>query len=148
MRYLAPLVVIIAAQIGAAWAVGEPNVARPGGVFATVPAASAAACERACADDTLCMSWSFEANSCELKAIVPAAAARDGVISGVSARAPASMRVRFEPPAPMVNETIIIAHEDDAPTAIAAADAPTIDASIALLGGPDTAEDLRGGLGN
>ena len=74
MRYLAPLLVLIIAQIGAAWALGDSNVARPGGAFATIEAETAAACERACADDTLCMAWSFHANACELKAIVPAGA--------------------------------------------------------------------------
>lgn len=148
MRYLAPIIVLILAQIGAAWAVGDTNIARPGGSFATVEATSPAVCARACADDTLCMAWSFEANSCELKAIVPVAISRDGVISGVSARAPASMRVSAEPPQQIVNEAVIIAHETGAPTPLPSANQQVADASLALLGGPETVEDLRGGLGN
>lgn len=147
MRYLAPLAILILTQIGAAWAVGDANVARLGGSFATIEAASAAACERACADDTLCMAWSFHANSCELKAIVPAATPLEGVISGVSARAPASMRVRFEPPAPPA-EPVIAVREDAAPATFAARATHSEDASLALLGGPAPAGELRGGLGN
>lgn len=144
MRYLIPLAVIIAAQIGAAWAVGDNNVARLGGTYATIEAETAAGCERLCADDTLCMAWSFQANSCELKAIVPAATEREGIISGVSLRAPASMRVRFEQP--VVAAPMIEAHEDE-PAAIAAEATLQQDVTLALLGGPE-GEDLRGGLGN
>lgn len=145
MRYLLPLAVLIVAQIGAAWAVGENNVARPGGSYATVEAETAAGCERLCADDTLCMAWSFQANSCELKAIVPTATARDGIISGVSLRAPASMRVRFEPP--VVAPPTIAAHEDE-PAPVATEAMSHQELELALLGGPETGEDLRGGLGN
>jgi hypothetical protein len=147
MRYLAPLAVLIVAQIGAAWAVGDSNVARPGGAFATIEAASAAACERACADDALCMAWSFEANACDLKAIVPAALEHEGIISGISTRAPASMRVRFEPTPPPAMEPVIATHEANGP-ALAAELTSYEDASRALLGGPETAAGLRGGLGN
>ena len=144
MRYLAPLLVLMIAQIGAAWAVGSPNVARPGGSYSTVQTETPTACERHCADDTLCMAWSFQANACEPKAIVPAATERDGTISGISMRAPASIRVRFEPP---VAAPTIAAHEDE-PSPIAAETAPQQDVALALLGGPETGEDLRGGLGN
>ena len=145
MRYLIPLAVVIAAQIGAAWAMGDSNVARPGGTYATVEADSAAACERLCADDTLCMAWSHQTNSCELKAIVPAATEREGITSGVSLRAPASMRVRYEPPAAAA--PTIAAHEDEpAPVATEAMSRQEIE--LALLGGPETGGDLRGGLGN
>ncbi len=147
MRYLAPLAVIILAQIGAAWAIGDANVARPGGSFSTIEVESPAACERACADDTLCMAWSFQANSCELKAIVPAAVDREGVISGVSARAPGSMRVRFEQRPPNALNPVVSAHEEDEPAAFASEGAH-VDAALALLGGPDTEEALRGSLGN
>lgn len=144
MRYLASLAVILVAQAGAAWALGELNTARPGATFATVEASSAAACERLCADDTICMAWSFHANSCELKAIVPAATAQDGVISGVSQRAPASMRVRVEPaptptPAPEPGPGSAFEH------AFAAAAPPAVEdeISLALLGGPEDESGLR-----
>ncbi len=145
MRYLIPLAVIIVAQIGAAWAVGDNNVARRGGTYATVEANTAAACERLCADDTLCMAWSFQANSCELKAIVPNATEHNGIISGVSLRAPASMQVRYQPPALIVSP-VIAAHENG-PTPTATEEAPPQELELALLGGPES-EDLRGGLGN
>ncbi len=145
MRYFVPLAVVIAAQIGAAWALGEANVARPGGSYATIEAETAAVCERACADDTLCMAWSFQANACELKAIVPGAVAREGVISGVALRAPASMRVRYEPPAPA---TPIIATHEDEPVTIVTEATRHQDVALALLGGPEGGDELRGGLGN
>ncbi|MCX7359803.1 MAG: PAN/Apple domain-containing protein [Alphaproteobacteria bacterium] len=144
MRYLIPLAVLTVAQIGAAWAIGDNNVARPGGSYATVEADTAVACERLCADDTLCMAWSYQANSCELKAIVPAATERQGVTSGVSLRAPTSMRVRYEAP---VATPVITAHEDE-PALPAAEATPHQDIELALLGGPEPGGDLRGGLGN
>jgi hypothetical protein len=134
------------AQAGAAWAAGDFNVARPGGAYGNVEAETPAACERICADDTICMAWSFQANACELKAIVPAAHAQNGAISGVSARAPASLRVRFEAPAPATSPAIVAdIHEEDAP---ASAPPPEDEISMALLGAPETAEGLRGSLGN
>lgn len=144
MRYLLPLAILIVAQVGAAWAVGDNDVARPGGSYATVEAPTAAACERLCADDTLCMAWSHQANSCELKAIVPAATEREGITSGVSLRAPASLQVRYQRPEPVV-APVIAAHEEPAPVATEAT--PHQQLELALLGGPES-EDLRGGLGN
>lgn len=144
MRYLIPVAVLILAQIGAAWALGDNNVARPGGSYATVEAATSEACERLCANDTLCMAWSFNANACEFKAIVPAAIAQDGIVSGVSARAPASMRARFEP-APPPAPPIVTASAQETPLAAAR---PEDEISLALLGGPETEEDLRTRLGN
>jgi hypothetical protein len=88
------------------------------------------------------MAWSFHANACELKAVVPAAIAQDGVTSGVSTRAPVSMRVRFEPPPPAA-PAIIEAHEEAAATL-----RPEDDISLALLGGPETDHDLRLSLRN
>lgn len=140
MRSFVLLAVVVAAQIGAAWAVGDNNVARPGGSYLTVEADSAARCERLCTDDTLCMAWNFQANICELKAIVPLATAREGVVSGVSQRAPASMRVHVEPPSA---EPAIAAHETE--TAVVP---PPQNLELALLGGPESDEGLRGGLGN
>lgn len=146
MRYLATFAVIALAQAGAAWAIGDFNVARPGGAYATVEAETPAACERICADDTICMAWSFQANTCELKATVPAAHAQDGVISGVSMRAPASLRVRFEAPAAVApTATVADSGEDDPPVG---APMPEDEISMALLGGPEGAEGLRTRLGN
>lgn len=141
MRYLASLAIILLAQIGAAWATGDINIARPGAAFATLATETPAACERACADDTLCMAWSFEAGACELKAVVPQAIAREGAISGLSSRAPASMRGTLP-----ATTAVIAAHERE-PEA-AATPRPEDAASLALLGGPDSDSDLRARLGN
>lgn len=146
MRYLVTFAVVALAQAGAAWAIGDFNVARPGGAYATVEAETPAACERICADDTICMAWSFQANACELKAIVPAAHAQNGAISGVSARAPTSLRVQFEAPATATSATVVTEiHEEDAP---ASAPMPEDEISMALLGGPEGVDGLRPSLGN
>jgi hypothetical protein len=140
MRYLVSLAIIIIAQAGAAWATGDLNTARPGAAFATIEAESAAACERLCADDTLCMAWNFHANSCELKAVVPPAVAQEGVISGLSTRAPASLRTRLAPtPAPQPEQASAAEEQATEPP-------PEDEVSLALLGGPDPSEGLR--LGN
>ena len=143
MRYLASLAVVVIAQAGAAWALGDLNTARPGATFATVEAANPAACERLCADDTICMAWSFHANACELKATIPAAIAQDGVISGISARAPASLRVRYEPPAPPTPEPETMEAFSEEAFATVAAHEPEDDLSLALLGGPEDEHGLR-----
>lgn len=143
MRYLASLAVILIAQAGAAWAFGDLNTARPGATFATMEAANPAACERLCADDTICMAWSFHVNACELKATIPAAIAQEGVISGISRRAPASLRVRHDPaapPAPPPEATEIPSEET---FAIIAEHEPEDELSLALLGGPEDEHGLR-----
>jgi len=147
MRYLLPLAVLILSQIGAAWALGDHNVARPGGSYATVEAETPEACERLCANDTLCMAWSFHANACEFKAIVPTAIAQEGVVSGLSTRAPASMRARIEPAQPAATLAVVVGEREAMNTQSAAA-RPEDEISLALLGGPNTEEDLRVRLGN
>jgi hypothetical protein len=150
MRTLSILAVLAAAQIGAAWAIGDMNVARPGGAFATIEAESAGSCERLCVEDTLCMAWSFENNLCELKAVVPMAVTQDGVISGISARAPASLHAQ-----PLLRETtavepfpdanaVAVTEEEAQPFAALAED----DLSEQLLGGLEDDEGLRARLGN
>ncbi len=148
MRYLAPLALLMVTQIGAAWALGDRNVARPGGSYAVVEAETPEACERLCADDTLCMAWSFRANACEFKAIVPAAIAQDGVMSGVSARAPASMRARFEAAPPAAPPAVAGVEEQETIDPSITAHRTEDEISLALLGGPDTQQDLRVRLGN
>ncbi|MGD9979879.1 MAG: hypothetical protein AB7H66_15120 [Hyphomonadaceae bacterium] len=142
------LAALMLAHVGAAWALGEPNTARPGAAFAILEAESAGACERLCVEDTLCMAWSYRDNLCELKAVVPRAIAEDGSVSGVSARAPASLRTTpmreamaeerspLQPPASVesATETIRLAAEADL--------------SDQLLGGLSPEGDLRVRLGN
>lgn len=75
----------------------ESGVARPGGVYATVTAPDAIACAEACADDALCMSWTFmivaDGAPCELKAVIPHAVPDRRAVSGLSARAPSFARL-------------------------------------------------------
>jgi hypothetical protein len=150
MRIISILAVLAAAQIGAAWAIGDVNVARPGGAFATLEAESAGSCERLCVEDTLCMAWSFKDGLCELKAVVPAAIAQNGVISGISSRVPVSLRAQR----PLRESTAIEALPAPSQVAAVEADAQLIEAtaeddiSDQLLGGLEGDEDLRTRLGN
>jgi hypothetical protein len=147
MRILFPLALLAAAQIGAAWAIGEPNTARVGGVLATAATETAEGCERLCRDDTLCMAWTFEAGLCRTSANVPSVVTRAGAVSGLSARAPRTMQapvvsLSAPPPAPIVDD------EPFAENAAPAPPTPTEDLiSAELLGGPEE-EDLRTRLGN
>ena len=62
-----------------------------GGAYASLPARDAAACARLCADDSLCIAWSFQAtNTCDLRATAPAAP--EGIANGLSRRAPGELR--------------------------------------------------------
>lgn len=144
MRNLAALAIVLIAQVGAAWALGEANTARPGATFATIEAETAAACERLCADDTLCMAWSFHGNACELKAVVPPATPQDGAFSGISTRAPAALRARAAPqPITALRDTTELE-----PELFATEPTPEDDISMALLGGPLTEETARAPIGN
>lgn len=75
----------------------DRGMARPGGVYANVAAPDAIACAQACADDALCMSWTFMSvagdGSCELKAVIPHPSPDVRATSGLSARAPAFARL-------------------------------------------------------
>ncbi len=122
-------------------------MARPGATYSAVEAIDAAACERLCADDTICMAWSFRENSCELKATVPAAIVQTGVISGVSTRAPASLRVRYEQQ-PTASEAATAPETQIEADATSSPILEEDEVSLALLGGPEPEEDLRNRLGN
>jgi len=143
MRYILPLAVLLLAQGGAAWATGDTDRARPGGAFSTQPAESVAACERLCADDTLCMAWSFRAGACELKANVPLAVAQTGTTSGVSLRAPASMRTP-----PQLAAAARAAAQTEPPPLATSEPAGEDPLAMALLGGPESDQELRSRLGN
>lgn len=87
MRLLAALT-IITATAGAAWA-QDAGLARTAGAYASVESDSANQCQRLCADDGLCMAWTFTtANTCQMTAIVPDPTPSPGAVSGLSARAP------------------------------------------------------------
>ncbi len=94
-----PLLVLTAALLlSGAGPTMEQDIARPGGVYSSMPTQDAGACARACAEDGLCMAWTFAAGACDLKAIAPNPQAYVGAISGLSARAPAFARLVAPPP--------------------------------------------------
>jgi len=119
------------------------------GAYASHAAADAAACARLCADDGLCMVWTFRDGGCELRATAPSGP-QPGIL-GFSARAPGALRQSFvnqapAPPAP----TPLRVEADEQPPAPATETAPeqVADGNVELLGGPDVAETaLRPRLG-
>ena len=116
-------------------AIGDANTARPGGVYVSLAAEDAVACSRLCAQDDICMAWTYRekpAQACELKAVVTPAIAEEGAISGLSRRAPDFARRLAEATAPTPPEG------PPAPPSIAMTPVSTRhDASEGLLGGPD-----------
>jgi PAN domain len=107
--------------------IGERDTARPGGVYSSLTTADAAACAQLCAEDGICMAWTFRTaptRTCELKAVAPPPIAETGAHSGLSARAPAfAQRLRASAP----DESVALA--------IAAA-LPEEEIAGELLGGP------------
>ena len=90
------------------------------------------------------LAWSFQANACELKAIVPSVCSARRHL-GVALRAPAldARRLRTarqpRPSSP---------HDEDEPATIVTEATRHQDVALALLGGPEGGDELRGGLGN
>jgi hypothetical protein len=86
-----PLIGAVVAAFGAiAAAPTENGMDRPGGVYSYIPTDDAAACAVACAQDKICLAWSFKATEfvgCALKAIVPPMAADPQIQSGIAPRA-------------------------------------------------------------
>ncbi len=122
--------------------------AHAAGAYAASEARDAAACARLCADDGLCVAWTFtEQNLCELRATAPAAPLAG--LSGFSSRAPASLRQSFAnetPPRPaaIADDPPVI----KPPPAPQAALDLTEPGDSGLLGGPEPgATALRPRLG-
>jgi hypothetical protein len=123
-------------------AAAAAETARTPGVYASLTTADAAACARMCADDGICMAWSFRRDDrCDLSAVVPAALDSNALAAGFASRAP----VYLQPRTPVLHAAEVIelpaaythiaeVSEDEAPAA-----------DDELLGGPD-ADDLRLGL--
>ena len=120
MRFVLALCAF-AAMAGAAFATPPP------GVYDFQDQPDAPACAHVCADDSLCVAWTFGGpGKCALMAAAPQEAAEAGWVSGLSPNAPGFVRA-------------------SASTAVAAADAPApppapspeTTAETALLGGPD-----------
>lgn len=120
----------------------------PRGAYASLTTADAAACARACAEDGICMAWSFRAeNSCALSAVIATTPDPEALATGASSRAPAFFQSRT----PVVQPTSVDTPAQTAPQHLAAAKAedepppPAEDDDTMLLGGP-LEGDLRLGL--
>lgn len=134
----------LAATFAAPVSATEPNAPRSPGAYVTNQSANAEACARACAEDGLCMAWTYSnAGACGLMAVAPTAT-DTGSIFGVSARAPAF--VRRQAPAPIVVPPPIEQTATSAPAPARAGPPAEDETSLALLGGPE-AEALRPRLG-
>jgi len=75
-----------------ATALFAPPALAAGGAYMSVPAANAEACARACAEDGLCISWTFTEQTCALAAVV--VMPPEGVSFGLSDRTPTQFRLR------------------------------------------------------
>ena len=135
MRFRTALICAIglAAIVTAAAATEAPRDA-----YVSLTTSNAAACARACADDGICMAWSFHReNECQLSAVVAAELDQEALATGYSARAPAAL----QPPAPVIvaeaAASLAAASSNETPPAIA----PKEDDGL-LLGGPSEG-DLR-----
>lgn len=126
-------------------AAGPPETGydRPGGAYANVPAKDAAECAVICAQDRICMSWTFRVTEyvgCSLKAVVPGAVADKQAISGVADRASDFLSlVSIAPPAlAEPAPAAAAAASPPAASALAATEppAPAADAAPELLGAP------------
>jgi hypothetical protein len=116
------------------------STAAAGGVYATLPAADAAACARQCADDGLCIAWAYRgADACDLRAVAPASSPSEAIAFGFSSRAPAALRTTAAPPPISVSP----------PEGDEAEMSPEDAFSALLLGGLERGEsDMRPRLGD
>lgn len=137
-------IVGFAAIITAAAATETP---RAPGAYTSLTTPDAAACARACAEDGICMAWTFRAdNQCDLSAVLGATANPHAIAAGFSSRAPALFQHRT----PIVQPTPLDtqAPEPQHVTATDTEDAPNPaleNDETMLLGGPLDG-DLRLGL--
>lgn len=126
-----PFSVSLIALAAAIWT--PVQAAEQAGAYSIVAAASAEDCARVCADDGICMAWTFRADDiCALSATAPQTV--DGVLSGFAARAPAFLRARTA-----VQQTVVSAPIPDTPVV---KEPPTSaameeDPALMLLGGPE-----------
>jgi hypothetical protein len=115
------------------------------GAYASLTVSNANACARACAEDGICMAWSFHAaNQCQLSAVVSQAGPQ-ALAAGFASRAPAQLRpsepsVHVEAPPSLPSHVLETAAEQVPPTT----PEPHED-DMVLLGGPGEG-DLRLGL--
>ena len=116
------------------------------GAYTSLTTANAAACARACADDGICMAWSFHTgNQCQLSAVVSAQASPQALAGGFASRAPVHLR----PSAPIVNPDAPPPLSPPAHNIETAEEVPSPPEAqpdgLVLLGGPSEG-DLRLGL--
>jgi hypothetical protein len=141
--------VCLAAAVAAIAGATASEAPRAAGAYTSLTTRDAAACARACADDGICMAWSYHRESqCQLSAVV-AAPDPQALATGFATRAPAFLQLRTpdvhaeagEPPpqpAPQFLAEAPVADPSAAPPE------PAFDDSV-LLGGPGEG-DLRLGL--
>jgi hypothetical protein len=115
------------------------------GAYASLTMSNAAACARACAEDGICMAWSFHAdNQCHLSAVVSQASPQ-ALASGFASRAPDHLR----PTAPIALVEALPPPEPAHNIEAAAEEVPpgpeSREDDLVLLGGPGEG-DLRLGL--
>jgi hypothetical protein len=123
-------------------AAAAAETARTPGVYVSLTTASAAACARTCADDGICMAWSFQSdNRCDLSAVVPGALDSSALAAGFASRAPAYLQPRT--PVLHAAEAIELPAASTQIAEVSEDETPRADDE--LLGGPD-ADDLRLGL--
>lgn len=119
---------------------------RTSGAYVSLTTRDAAACARACADDGICMAWTFQRDQrCQLSAVVPSAMDSTALAAGFASRAPAFLQPRVSldraERAPQPPPGFLVAAEAEAsPPADAGKDHDMI-----LLGGPRDG-DLRPGM--
>ncbi len=133
-------IVFAAALTLAIVAAAAAETTRSPGAYAVRETAGAAAFARACAEDGICMAWTFQReHRCELSAVVPGRLDPNAQAAGFAARAPALLRV----PAPAPAAAPIVPQTETAAIGLEAAEpaAPVADHGE-LLGGPAEG-DLR-----
>lgn len=133
------LVVMLSAA-GAVTAAVATEAPRAAGAYVSLTTRDAAACARACADDGICMAWSFQRdNQCQLSAVVAAQPDPTAIETGYASRAPEFLRART----PVLHAATVIQPQPVSPPPAPARVASTMTADVGeLLGGPDEG-DLR-----
>jgi hypothetical protein len=131
----------------ALFALAFASEAAAAGAYASHAARDSQACARLCADDGLCIAWSYTAEgACQLRANAPEAPS--GVASGFSTRATGQIRQAFVNHTP--NPPAAAPFAEPAPDSVTATIADD-SANDELLGGPEQADatpSLRLGLHN
>jgi hypothetical protein len=134
-----------AVSFAAVTAAAASETARMPGAYISLTTSNAAACARACAEDGICMAWSFHAeNQCQLSAVVSAEPVQ-ALASGFSSRAPAALRppivyAEAAPQAPFAPQAAPETPAGEAPARVEAEEN-----NLVLLGGPGEG-DLRPSL--